>query len=88
MRYLPLTDTDRRAMLGVIGAKSVDDLFRDVPREAYLTTLVDLPMHAGELEVERQLVEARRAQHRRPAACRSSAAPAPTATMSPHRSIT
>jgi glycine dehydrogenase subunit 1 len=55
MRYLPLTEADRRQMLGVIGAKSIDDLFRDVPREAYLTTLVDLPMHAGELEVERQL---------------------------------
>ncbi|MEQ1865671.1 MAG: aminomethyl-transferring glycine dehydrogenase subunit GcvPA [Micropepsaceae bacterium] len=57
MRYLPLTDTDRRSMLSVIGAKSVDDLFRDVPREAYLTALVDLPMHAGELEVERQLAK-------------------------------
>ncbi|MBI1211978.1 MAG: aminomethyl-transferring glycine dehydrogenase subunit GcvPA [Alphaproteobacteria bacterium] len=55
MRYLPLTEADRRTMLGVIGAKSVDDLFRDVPQEAYLTTLVDLPMHAGEIEVERQL---------------------------------
>src|SRR5512143_1492666 len=55
MRYLPLTDNDRRAMLSVVGAKSVDDLFRDVPQEAYLTTLVDLPMHAGEIEVERQL---------------------------------
>jgi len=55
MRYLPLTEADRRQMLGVIGAKSVDDLFRDVPQEAYLTTLVDLPMHAGEIEVERQL---------------------------------
>ena len=55
MRYLPLTEADRRQMLGVIGAKSIDELFRDVPREAYLTTLVDLPMHAGELEVERQL---------------------------------
>ena len=30
MRYLPLTDTDRREMLSVIGAKSVDELFRDV----------------------------------------------------------
>src|SRR5882672_1457632 len=57
MRYLPLTETDRRSMLGVVGAKSVDDLFRDVPREAYLTTLVDLPMHAGEIEVERELAK-------------------------------
>ena len=55
MRYLPLTSADRSAMLHTIGAKSVDDLFRDVPREAYLTTTVDLPMHAGELEVDRQL---------------------------------
>ena len=55
MRYLPLTEADRRSMLATIGAKSVDDLFRDVPQEAYLTTLVDLPMHAGEIEVERQL---------------------------------
>ncbi len=55
MRYLPLTETDRRQMLAVVGAKSVDDLYRDVPREAYLTTLTDLPMHAGEIEVERQL---------------------------------
>ena len=55
MRYLPLTNADRSAMLGKIGAKSIDDLFRDVPRAAYLTTLVDLPMHAGEIEVERQM---------------------------------
>ena len=57
MRYLPLTDTDRRSMLNVIGAKSIDDLYRDVPRAAYLTTSTDLPMHAGELEVERQLAK-------------------------------
>ena len=55
MRYLPLTPADRGQMLAKIGVKLVDDLYRDVPREAYLTTLVDLPMHAGELEVERQL---------------------------------
>ena len=55
MRYLPLTEADRRQMLGVIGEKSVDDLFRDVPAAARLTTLVDLPMHAGELEVERHM---------------------------------
>ena len=57
MRYLPLADADRRQMLGVIGTKSIDDLFRDVPREAYLKTFVDLPMHAGEIEVERQMAK-------------------------------
>ena len=34
MRYLPLTPDDRAAMLAAIGAKSVDDLFVDVPQAA------------------------------------------------------
>ncbi len=54
MRYLPLTDADRREMLAVIGAKSVDELFRDVPDSARLGGKVGgLPDHQGELEVER-----------------------------------
>jgi glycine dehydrogenase subunit 1 len=54
MRYLPLTQTDRQAMLGVIGAKSVDDLFVDVPEEARLSgPIAGLPMHASEMAVER-----------------------------------
>ena len=36
MRYLPLTDTDRTAMLATIGASSIDDLFIDVPEFARL----------------------------------------------------
>jgi len=55
MRYLPLTDSDRRAMLGVIGANSIDDLFRDVPEHARRDGFVDLPKRQGELEVERAL---------------------------------
>ena len=55
MRYLPLTPTDRAEMLAVIGAKSIDDLFADVPAAARKQDLFDLPMHAGELEVEREL---------------------------------
>src|ERR1700716_2460545 len=54
MRYLPLTNTDRRDMLATIGAKSVDELFRDVPQSARLAAKVaGLPDHLGELEVER-----------------------------------
>jgi len=54
MRYLPLTDGDRRAMLAVIGARSVDELFKDVPASARLAAKVGgLPDHQGELEVER-----------------------------------
>ncbi|RAK56731.1 aminomethyl-transferring glycine dehydrogenase subunit GcvPA [Phenylobacterium deserti] len=55
MRYLPLTPDDRAEMLGVIGAATIDDLFRDVPEAARPADLFDLPLHAGELEVEREL---------------------------------
>jgi glycine dehydrogenase subunit 1 len=55
MRYLPLTPDDRRAMLGVIGAKSIDDLYIDVPKAAQRAGLVDLPRAQGEAEVERAM---------------------------------
>jgi glycine dehydrogenase subunit 1 len=56
MRYLPLSDADRSAMLEVIGAGSIDELFRDVPADARLDgTIRGLPDHASELEVERHL---------------------------------
>ena len=54
MRYLPLTDTDRHSMLATIGAKSIDDLFVDVPAEARLPgPIAGLPNHASEMAVER-----------------------------------
>ena len=53
MRYLPLTDTDRAAMLEVVGAGSIEDLYSDVPREVWCGELLDLPLHQGEIEVER-----------------------------------
>jgi len=55
MRYLPLTPADRKEMLSVIGARSVDELFKDVPAKARLSGPVDLPPHLGEIEVERAL---------------------------------
>jgi glycine dehydrogenase subunit 1 len=56
MRYLPLSDADRSAMLDVIGAGSIDELFRDVPEAARLKDGIQgLPNHASELSVERQL---------------------------------
>ena len=56
MRYLPLSDADRGDMLRAVGAASIDDLFVDVPEAARLTgTIADLPNHASELSVERQL---------------------------------
>jgi glycine dehydrogenase subunit 1 len=55
MRYLPLTDTDRKAMLGRIGVADIDALFADIPRDKRLGKLVDLPTAKGELEVEQTL---------------------------------
>jgi glycine dehydrogenase subunit 1 len=56
MRYLPLTEADRRAMLAKIGVPSVDSLYRDVPERVRLREPVDLPPHQGEIEVERAIL--------------------------------
>jgi glycine dehydrogenase subunit 1 len=55
MRYLPLTDADRRDMLAVVGVPSIDSLFADVPPAARREGLLELPRAMGELEVERRL---------------------------------
>ena len=56
MRYLPLTDTDRAAMLERIGAPDIDALFADVPAEAQLSGPIEgLPSHASEIAVERHM---------------------------------
>ncbi len=56
MRYLPLTDTDRAAMLTTIGVPSIDALFADVPEIAQLDGPIHgLPMHASEMAVERHM---------------------------------
>ncbi len=53
MRYLPQTKAARQEMLDAIGVKSVDDLFRDIPKSAFIDGLAALPRHKGELEIER-----------------------------------
>jgi glycine dehydrogenase subunit 1 len=56
MRYLPLTPDDRSQMLAKIGARNIDALFRDVPKEAVVgRSAFALPDHQGELSVERTL---------------------------------
>lgn len=53
MRYLPLTDDDRRQMLAEIGVDDIDDLFMDVPPAARLAgPIEDLPPHQSEAAVE------------------------------------
>ena len=56
MRYLPLTDADRSAMLAKIGATDIDALFADVPAEARLSgPIAGLPLHQSEMAVERHM---------------------------------
>ncbi len=55
MRYLPLTDTDRGDMLARIGVSSIDDLFADIPHDKRLARPPNLPLHQGEMQVERLL---------------------------------
>jgi glycine dehydrogenase subunit 1 len=55
MRYLPLTDDDRRQMMSQIGIAHVDELFVDVPREFLQQQLPELPRTKSELEVEREM---------------------------------
>ena len=55
MRYLPHTPVDRQAILEAIGVDRIDDLFVDVPSQALLPKALDLPLHAGEMAVEKSL---------------------------------
>jgi glycine dehydrogenase subunit 1 len=56
MRYLPLSGADRSEMLRVVGAGSIDELFKDVPAELRLKgPITGLPMHASEMAVERHM---------------------------------
>jgi glycine dehydrogenase subunit 1 len=56
MRYLPLSESDRSAMLEKVGASTIDELFRDVPDGLLLKGPIDgLPPHASEMAVERQM---------------------------------
>jgi glycine dehydrogenase subunit 1 len=55
MRYLPQTRKSREEMLDSIGVSSVDELFKQVPKKAFINGKADLPDHKGELEIERMM---------------------------------
>jgi len=54
MRYIPLTDADRQAMMDAIGIEDIDELFADVPADFRYPQL-DLPKPLTEIEVMREL---------------------------------
>jgi glycine dehydrogenase subunit 1 len=55
MRYLPQTAKARAAMMDAIGVSSVKELYKQVPQGAFVDGLCDIPMHKGEMEVEKLL---------------------------------
>ncbi len=55
MRYLPLDDVDRRLMLSRIGVADIEALFADIPAEKRLAGLLEMPLRASEISVERTL---------------------------------
>ncbi|MGD9805048.1 MAG: aminomethyl-transferring glycine dehydrogenase subunit GcvPA [Hyphomicrobiaceae bacterium] len=55
MRYLPLTDGDRREMMAKVGVANIDELFVAVPRGKLMRELPALPPTKSELEVEREM---------------------------------
>ncbi|WP_135080857.1 aminomethyl-transferring glycine dehydrogenase subunit GcvPA [Terasakiella sp. SH-1] len=56
MRYLPLSEEDRKDMLEAIGVSSIDELYCDVPDSVLLDKAVEtLPTVRGEMEVDRAI---------------------------------
>jgi glycine dehydrogenase subunit 1 len=55
MRFIPNTPAERRAMLDVIGAPSLDALFAGIPRDARLARLLALPSAQTETDLLREL---------------------------------
>ncbi|MFH1824283.1 MAG: aminomethyl-transferring glycine dehydrogenase subunit GcvPA [Candidatus Firestonebacteria bacterium] len=53
--YLPHTDEDIKEMLRIIGVKSIDDLFKDIPETLRLKKNLNLPEAKSELEVRQEL---------------------------------
>src|SRR5215471_3088926 len=51
MRYIPSSETDRKAMLEAIGVSSIEDLFAGIPEKLRLRRLLDLPRALTEPEL-------------------------------------
>lgn len=66
-RYLPHTEEDIRKMLEVIGVKSLDDLYSEIPEELKLHRPLNLPKAKSEIEI-RQIFN-RLAKENKPLVC-------------------
>jgi glycine dehydrogenase subunit 1 len=57
MPFIPHTESDVRAMLDAIGARSIDDLFDEIPPELKTRTLEGVPPGLNEMEISRIMHE-------------------------------
>ena len=57
MPFIPHTDDDTREMLATIGAKSIDDLFDEIPPELVIKSLDGVPEALSEMEIGRLMRE-------------------------------
>lgn len=55
--YLPQTEKDIKEMLKVIGVNSVDELFKDIPKEILQKTPLKIPKGIAEYEVLKRMTE-------------------------------
>ena len=53
--YVPHTAAEREQMLATIGARSIDDLYQNVPSEMFIGDSLDLPEGMSELEVREKV---------------------------------
>jgi len=56
-RYIPNTNGDAAEMMDVIGVKSMDELFRDIPDNLVLPEALKLEPGISELEIEQKMKE-------------------------------
>src|SRR5438270_1422296 len=57
MAYIPHTEDDRREMLAMIRAKSIDDLFREIPNELRVRGELNIPSFLSEDKLYSHLTE-------------------------------
>jgi glycine dehydrogenase subunit 1 len=57
MPFIPHTESDVRTMLDTIGARSIDDLFDEIPAELKTRSLAGVPAGLNEMEVSRIMHE-------------------------------
>src|SRR5215469_16545174 len=57
MAFIPHTEADTEAMLAAIGARSIEDLFEEIPKSLRITSLAGVPEALNEMQIGRLMSE-------------------------------